>query len=42
VFTGWSVTLWGNGGRTLNMLAVLAFEIYVCVWLYRRKIFLKI
>jgi predicted acyltransferase len=42
VFTGWAVNLWGPGGRALNALLVVAFEAYICVWLYRRKIFFKI
>jgi predicted acyltransferase len=42
VFLGWSVDLWGPGGKELRTLAVIAFEIYVCFWLYRRKIFFKI
>jgi predicted acyltransferase len=42
VFLGWSVDLWGPGGKTIRTVAVIAFEIYVCCWLYRRKIVFKI
>jgi len=42
VFTGWAVDLWGPGGKLLNGLLVVAFEIYVCYWLYQRKIFFKL
>ncbi len=42
VFMGWTVDLWGPGGKALVTLAVIAFEIYVCYWLYRRRIFFKI
>jgi predicted acyltransferase len=41
-FTGWAVSLWGPGGKALNLLLAIAFQIYVCVWLYRRKIFFKL
>src|SRR5204863_3350830 len=33
VFLGWSVDLWGPGGKAIRTLAVIAFEIYVCFWL---------
>jgi len=42
VFTGWTVDLWGPGGKALTTLAVIAFQIWVCFWLYRRKIFFKL
>jgi predicted acyltransferase len=42
VFLGWSVDLWGPGGKAIRTLAVIAFEILVCFWLYRRKIVFKI
>ena len=42
VFTRWAVDWWGAEGRALTALVVIAFEIYVCYWLYRRKIFFKI
>lgn len=42
VFTGWAIQLWEPGGRALNVLLMVAFEIWVCVWLYRRKIFFKL
>jgi len=42
VFTTWAVALWGPGGKFLNAWLVLLFEIYVCWWLYRRKIFFKL
>jgi predicted acyltransferase len=41
-FTHWSVDWWGPWGRMLTALVVVAFEIYVCWWLWRRKIFFKI
>jgi predicted acyltransferase len=42
VFTGWAVDLWGAGGKALTTLVVIAFQIWVCFWLYRRKIFFKL
>jgi predicted acyltransferase len=36
VFTAWT------GQKAITTLTVIAFEIYVCYWLYRRKIFFKI
>jgi predicted acyltransferase len=42
VFTGWAVDWWGPGGKALTTLAVIAFQIWVCFWLYRRKIFFKL
>ena len=42
VFTGWAVSLWGPWGRALNECLVVAFQIYVCYWLYRRRIFFKL
>lgn len=42
VFTGWAVAWWGDFGRMLNVWLVVAFQIYVCYWLYRRKIFFKL
>lgn len=42
VFTGWAVDLWGPGGKAFTTLVVIAFQIWVCFWLYRRKIFFKL
>ncbi len=42
VFLGWSVDWWGDWGRVFTACAVAAFQISVCVWLYRRKIFFKL
>ncbi len=42
VFTGWAVELWGPAGNVLNTWLVLSFQIWLCFWLYRRKIFFKI
>ena len=42
IFTHWTVDLWGTPAKMVNVLAVLAFEIYVCFWLYRRKIFFRL
>ncbi len=42
VFTGWAVDWWGPGGRAFTALVVIAFQIYVCWWLYRRRIFFKL
>ena len=42
VFTQWAVDLWTPGGKALTTLSVIAFQLYICYWLYRRKIFFKI
>jgi predicted acyltransferase len=42
VFTGWTVNLLGPEAQAINVLAMVAFEIYVCWWLYQRRIFFKI
>ncbi len=42
VFLGWAVTWWGPWGQMLNVWAVVGFEIYVCWWLWRRRIFFKL
>ncbi len=42
VFTGWAVEWWGPWGQMLNTWLVVGFQIYVCGWLYKRKIFFKI
>ncbi len=41
-FLGWMVPLWGPWGLFAETWAVILFEIYVCYWLYRRKIFFKL
>lgn len=42
IFMGWAVDWWGDLGKALTTLLVVAFQIWVCYWLYRRKIFFKI
>ncbi|MFB3828182.1 MAG: acyltransferase family protein [Bryobacteraceae bacterium] len=42
VFTSWSVDWWGAPGKLLTAWVVILFEIYICYWLYRRKIFFKL
>ncbi|MBL8179697.1 MAG: DUF5009 domain-containing protein [Bryobacterales bacterium] len=42
VFTGWAVNWWGPWGQALNECAVVAFQIYLCWWLYQRRIFFKL
>lgn len=42
VFTGWTVNLWGVAGQILTAWVVILFEIYVCYWLYRHKIFFRL
>jgi hypothetical protein len=41
-FLGSMVPLWGPWGLLAESWAVILFEIYVCYWLYRRKIFFKL
>ena len=42
VFTSSAVAMWEPGGRMLNAWLVIAFKIWLCFWLYRRKIFFKL
>jgi predicted acyltransferase len=42
VFTKWMVDWWGEPLRFVNAILVIAFQVWVCVWLYRRKIFFKL
>ncbi|MBI3684607.1 MAG: DUF5009 domain-containing protein [Acidobacteria bacterium] len=42
VFFGWAVNWWGAWGKMLNECTVVAFQIYVCWWLYQRRIFFKL
>jgi len=42
VFTGWAVNSWGVWGQAMNECLVVAFQIGVCFWLYRNRIFFKI
>jgi predicted acyltransferase len=42
VFTGWAIRAWGPWGKLLNANLVIAFQVYLCVWLYRKKIFFKL
>ncbi len=41
-FLDWMVPLWGPWGLFAESWAVILFEIYVCYWLYQRKIFFKL
>jgi hypothetical protein len=36
------VDLGGEPWKAVNVLLVVAFQIWVCVWLYRRQIFFKL
>jgi predicted acyltransferase len=42
VFTGWAVKWWGPAGSMLNEWLVIGFQIYLCYWLYQRRIFFKL
>jgi predicted acyltransferase len=42
VFTGWLIQLHPNWGHLITNWALIAFQIWVCVWLYRRRIFFKV
>lgn len=42
VFTGWAINWWGPWGTVFTACALVAFQVWVCVWLYRRKIFFKL
>jgi predicted acyltransferase len=42
VFTKWMVDAGGDPWKAVNTLLVVAFQIWVCVWLYRRRIFFKL
>ncbi len=42
IFTGWGTSEWSAPLLALNDFVVVAFQIWVCVWLYRRKIFFKL
>lgn len=42
VFTAWAIDLWGDPGKALNVWLVIAFQIWLCFWLYKRKIFFKL
>lgn len=42
VFTKWIVDLNGPFGQFVNANLVIAFQVYVCYWLYRRRIFFKL
>lgn len=42
VFLGWLIEIWPVGGQLMLAWALVAFQIWVCVWLYRRKIFFKV
>jgi predicted acyltransferase len=42
VFTGWGTSYWPAPLLAFNDLVVVIFQIWVCVWLYRRQIFFKL
>lgn len=42
VFTGWAIAWWPHWGQVFTACALIAFQVWVCVWLYRRRIFFKI
>jgi predicted acyltransferase len=42
VFTGWGTPYWPDTLLAFNDLVVVAFQIWVCAWLYRRNIFFKL
>lgn len=42
VFTQWLVALNEPFGRFFNANLVIAFQVYICFWLYRRRIFFKL
>jgi predicted acyltransferase len=42
VFFGWAVDWWGAPGKMLMAAALIGLQIYVCWWLYQRKIFFKL
>jgi predicted acyltransferase len=42
VFLGWAVDWYGPWGQAMKECAVVAFQIYVCWWLYQRRIFFKL
>lgn len=42
VFTGWAINWWGPWGTVFTACVLVAFQIWVCVWLYKRRIFFKL
>ena len=42
VFTGWGTAYWPAPLLALNDFVVVAFQIWLCVWLYRRQLFFKL
>jgi predicted acyltransferase len=42
VLFGWSVAWWGTFGEMFIIWMVVLFQIWVCYWLYHRKIFFKV
>lgn len=42
VFFGWAVGWWGAWGSALVENVIVAFQIYLCWWLWRRRIFFKL
>jgi predicted acyltransferase len=42
VFLGWTITLWGPIGQIIVACSLVAFQVYVCWWLYQRRIFFKL
>lgn len=42
VFSGWAIRLSDAGGHLLNAWLVILFQIYICYWLYKHKIFFRL
>lgn len=42
VFTGWAIEWSRPFGQLLNALLVIGFQVYVCYWLYQRRIFFRL
>ncbi len=42
VFTRWSIDWWGPWGQVFTACVIIGFQIYVCWWLYQRRIFFKL
>jgi predicted acyltransferase len=42
VFTGWAIAWWPQWGEVFTALVIIGFQIWVCYWLYQRRIFFKI
>ena len=42
VFTGWAIAWHAQWGQVFTACVIITFQVWVCVWLYRRQIFFKI